>query len=215
MSRQLKATPFYLCVLASLFAFGGAHAQGRRGGDAPAVITQRVDERNRVTLQGSTRHEVDSDNDRGDVDDALPMQHMLLQLRRSPEQERKLQQFIDDLHKEGSPNFHRWIGAQEFGQRFGLATQDLDTITDWLESHGFQINVVYSSGMVIDFSGTARQVRQAFHTPIHHFNFRGEQHIGNVNDPSDSCCLGSGDCRRRLPERCQAGRPAQNAQVSG
>jgi subtilase family serine protease len=189
MSRQLKASPFYLCVLASLFAFGGAHAQGRRGGDAPAVITQRIDERNRVTLQGSTRHEVDSDSDRGDVDDALPMQHMLLQLRRSPDQERKLQQFIDDIHKEGSANFHRWIGAQEFGQRFGLATQDLDTITGWLEAHGFQINVVYSSGMVIDFSGTARQVRLAFHTPIHHFNFRGEQHIGNVNDPQIPAAL--------------------------
>ena len=189
MSRQLKASPFYFCVLASLFVFGGAHAQSRRGGDAPAVITQRIDERNRVTLQGSTRHEVDSDTDRGDVDDALPMQHMLLQLRRSPDQERKLQQFIDDIHKEGSPNFHRWIGAQEFGQRFGLATQDLDTITGWLESHGFQINVVYSSGMVIDFSGTARQVRLAFNTPIHHFNFRGEQHIGNVNDPQIPAAL--------------------------
>jgi len=189
MSRQLKASPFYLCVLASLFAFGGAHAQGRRGGDGPAVITQRIDERNRVTLQGSTRHELDSDNDRGDVDDALPMQHMLLQLRRSPEQESALQGFIDELHTEGSPNFHRWMTAQQFGESYGLSSQDLETITGWLRSRGFQINVVYSSGMVIDFSGTARQVRLAFHTPIHHYDFRGEQHIGNVNDPQIPAAL--------------------------
>ena len=134
MSRQLKASPFYLCVLASLFAFGGAHAQGRRGGDGPAVITQRIDERNRVTLQGSTRHEVDSDNDRGDVDDALPMQHMLLQLRRSPEQESALQGFIDELHTEGSPNFHRWMTAQQFGESYGLSSQDLETITGCLHT---------------------------------------------------------------------------------
>ena len=195
MSRQLKASPFYLCALACLFAFGAAHAQsrrggdGRRGGEGPAVITQRIDERNRVTLQGNTHREGDRDNDRGDVDDDFSMTHMLLQMRRSPEQERRLQQFIDDLHKEGSPNFHRWITAEEFGQRFGLAAQDLDTITDWLESHGFQINVVYSSGMVIDFSGTARQVRQAFHTPIRHFDFRGERHIANANDPQIPAAL--------------------------
>src|SRR5437016_4806368 len=183
MLRRLELAPLYLGALACLFISGPAHAQVRPGGHAPARITQRVDERNLFVLQGSTHREIDRDNDLGDVDDDLPMTHILLQLRRSPEQERELQQFIDELHTEGSPNFHRWISATEFGQRFGLAEQDLETITGWLKSHGFQVNVVYSSGMVIDFSGTARQVRQAFHTPIHHFERRGERHIANVNDP--------------------------------
>jgi len=37
----------------------------------------------------------------------------------------------------------------------GLAPpiRDLDKLTDWLERHHFQINVVYPSGMVIDFTG--------------------------------------------------------------
>jgi subtilase family serine protease len=182
MSRQLKVSPFYLCALASLFALGAAHAQVRLDGRAPAVITERVDDNKRVVIEGSKRHDIGQDNDRGDVDDDLPMEHMLLQLRHSPEQELKLQQFIDELNTPGSPIFHRWISAQEFGQNFGLAKQDLDTITNWLESHGFQINVVYSSAMVIDFSGTARQVSQAFQTPIHHFNVKGTLHIANVNN---------------------------------
>jgi len=183
MLRKLKFGSFYLGALACLFISGAARAQVRAGSHAPARITQRVDERNLLTLEGSTRHEIDRDNDRGDVDDDLPMTHMLLQLRRSPEQERELQQFIDELHTPGSPNFHRWIGAAEFGQRFGVADQDLDTITAWLKSHGFTVNVVYPSAMVIDFSGTARQVRLAFHTNIHNFDREGERHIGNVNDP--------------------------------
>jgi len=108
---------------------------------------------------------------------------MLLQLKRSSEQEKALQQFIDELQTKGSPNFHHWLTAQEFGARFGLAKPDLDAITAWLESHGFRVNVVYPSSMLIDFSGTAAQVRKAFQTEIHHLDVKGEKHVGNISDP--------------------------------
>ncbi|HET7184318.1 MAG TPA: protease pro-enzyme activation domain-containing protein [Terriglobales bacterium] len=123
------------------------------------------------------------ENDRGRVPDSLPLEHMLLQLKRSPEQEAALQQFIDELHTQGSPNFHHWLTAQEFGERYGVAPSDLDAVTAWLESHGFQVNVVYPSGMLIDFSGTAGQVGAAFQTEIHHIEFKGERHLANMSDP--------------------------------
>jgi len=108
---------------------------------------------------------------------------MLLQLKRSPEQELALQQFLDELHTKGSPNFQHWLTAEEFGERFGLARPDLDAVTGWLASHGFRVNVIYPSGMLIDFSGTAAQVRKAFQTEIHHLEVKGEKHIGNMSDP--------------------------------
>ena len=111
------------------------------------------------------------------------MEHMLLQLKRTPEQERELQQFIDELTDSFSPNFHHWPTAKEFGERFGLARQDLDTVKRWLESHGFKVNVVYENGVLIDFSGTAGQVRAAFHTAIHQLNAKGAKHIANMSDP--------------------------------
>ena len=61
---------------------------------------------------------------------------------------------MTQLHRtfiNGSPH-------KQFGQAFGLAQQDLDTITSWLHAHGFTVNTVYPSGMLIDFSGTADQV---------------------------------------------------------
>ena len=94
-----------------------------------------------------------------------------------------LAQFIEQLHDPASPNFHRWLTAQEFGERFGPAPADVETITLWLESHGFAINVVYPSGMLIDFSGTAGLVHQAFHTPIHHLDVNGVPHIANMSEP--------------------------------
>src|ERR1700721_3484389 len=118
-------------------------------------------------VAGNTRSEADAANDLGAVADSLSLNHMMLQLKRSPEQEQAAAQFVADLHNPKSPNFHKWITASEFGKNYGLAESDIQTITGWLESHGFTINSVSASGMVIDFSGSAGQGRRAFHTPLH------------------------------------------------
>jgi hypothetical protein len=192
MPSKMGLTPFLLGVLAFACSSPFAHAQGIESGrHSRSLITQRIDESNRLPLAGNTRPETKVGNDRGAVADDFPMEHMLLQLKRAPEQEQALQEFIDEQQTKGSPNFHQWLTSQEFGERFGLAKQDLDAITSWLQSHGFKVNVVYPSGMVIDFSGTAAQVRQAFQTEIHHLEIRGERHIANTSDPRIPAALAS------------------------
>lgn len=147
-----------------------------------AAITQPIDERVLTTLPGNTRPEAIPANDRGALPDNFPLEHMLLQLQRPPALEQALQSYIDDLYNPSSPNYQQWLSADEFGQRFGVATQDIDKITQWLEGHGFQANV-YSNQLLIDFSGTAAQVREAFHTEIHTLIVNGESHISNMSDP--------------------------------
>ncbi|HVS88234.1 MAG TPA: protease pro-enzyme activation domain-containing protein [Candidatus Acidoferrum sp.] len=191
MFRKVGFAFFSVFVLAILFPVSAASAQVEFGQRARARVTQNIDEGDRAALRGNTHPEAKAENDRGGVAEDLPLEHMLLQLKRAPEQEQTLQQFIDELQTKGSPNFHRWITAQEFGERFGLAKQDLDTITGWLESHGFKVNVVYPSGMVIDFSGTAGQVRKAFQTEMHHLEVKGEKHIANMSDPRIPAALAS------------------------
>src|ERR1700752_2417323 len=166
-----------------------ANAQVESGLRSRPRIVASVDETVRTTLSGNLHPEARPANDRGRVADTPLMEHMLLQLKRSPEQEKALQQFVDDLHNQGSPNFHHWLTAQQFGERVGLAQTDLDTVTSWLRSHGFRVNVVYPSGMGIDFSGTAGQVRQAFRTEIHQLEVNGERHVANTTDPSIPAAL--------------------------
>src|SRR6267378_5598052 len=174
---------FSLVVLGILVFARSVSAQVESGLHARPRITRSIDETNRIALEGNTHPEVRPENDRGAVANDFAMEHMLLQLKRSPEQEKALQQFIDELHTKGSPNFHHWLSAQEFGERFGLAKPDLDAITAWLQSHGFRVNVVYPSGMLIDFSGTAALVRTALQTAIHYLDVKGEKHVGNISDP--------------------------------
>ena len=70
-----------------------------------------------------------------------------------------------------------------------MAQQDVDKIVDWLKSHGFTINRVYPNGMVIDFSGTAGQVSEAFHTEIHQLDVNGKMHIANMSNPQIPAAL--------------------------
>jgi hypothetical protein len=94
-------------VVAALFLnVPCATAQVESGLRSRPRVVQAVQESDRIALPGNVRPEAQRDNDRGLVADSLPLEHMLLQLRRAPEQEKALQQFIDELHTKGSPNFH-------------------------------------------------------------------------------------------------------------
>src|SRR5579871_2631694 len=69
------------------------------------LITEAIDETKLATIPRSVRFEATPQNDRGPVPDSFPMNHMLLQLRRSPVLESELVQYIAQLTDKASPNF--------------------------------------------------------------------------------------------------------------
>jgi subtilase family serine protease/sugar lactone lactonase YvrE len=158
-----------------------ASAKGQVTGPR-AQITQPIDEARRVVLAGNTRPEANPRNDLGPVEDSLHLD-MFLQLNRSPEQEVAAREFVESLTSKNSPNFHKWITAAQYGERFGASSDDIATVKRWLESHGFRVNGVPAHRMVIDFSGSAAQVREALHTDIHYLSVRGKRAFANTRDP--------------------------------
>jgi subtilase family serine protease len=149
------------------------------------VLTTPIDESQLVSLTGNTTPAaLEAGNDGGPVADDWFFDHLLLVLKRAPEIEASLDHLIEELHDRNSPEFHRWLTPQQLGERFGVARQDRDTLQRWLQLHGFTINRVYQTGLVIDFAGTAAQVRETFHTEIHNLVLpNGERHIANISDP--------------------------------
>jgi subtilase family serine protease len=152
-------------------------------GSPVSIIREPIDESRRVTLSGNTRPETISANDMGRVADNFPLEHMLLQLKRSSEREAALETYIGQLHDRTSPYFHQWLTAQSFAEHYRVADADVATVRNWLESHGFTIHGTQPTGLVIDFSGTAGMVTQAFHTEIHNLLVDGETHFANMSDP--------------------------------
>ena len=176
-----KALVLAVAASAAVSASTGALAQ--------QLVRGPIDETRRVVLHGNTRPEANAHNDLGPVDDSLPLAHIQLQLQRSPELQKQLDDYTASLSDKSSPNYHRWLTADEFGSRFGVAQQDIDKVTGWLTLHGFEIGAVYPSRMAVDFSGTAAQVREAFLTEIHAYDVKGVRHIANNSDPQIPAAL--------------------------
>jgi len=163
---------------------------------APSRVTQAVDEANLTALKGNTYYLASSKYDRGAAPSSLPMNRMLLVLQRSPQQESALEQLLDQQQDQSSPNYHQWLTPQQFGQQFGPSDQDIQKITSWLQSHGFQVAPISNGRTVIEFSGTAGQVQEAFHTTIHKYSVPTksgtlEDHWANSTDPSIPSALAS------------------------
>jgi subtilase family serine protease len=172
--------PVYLYLLL-WFAFA---IQDSLAAQAPAPrIHGTIDESSRVTLAGNTRPEANAANDLGAVENGLPLEHMQLLLKRSDAAQQALDAYTENLSDKSSPNYHHWLTAAEFGARFGVAQADIDTIAVWLRGHGLTVNTVYPNHILIDFSGTAARVRDAFSTEIHRYEVNGAVHIANATDP--------------------------------
>ncbi len=185
--NAMKST---LVLVTALAAAGSAPLLIAQSSVRPAaMILGPIDDSNLVTLANNTRPEATAANDRGAVADSFPLDHMLLQLKRSPEQEAALETLIDQLHNPSSPNFHRWLTPAQFAQSWGVAQADVDVVSAWLRAQGFTVNGAQASGMMIDFSGTAGQVKNAFHTEIHNLDVNGVSHFANMSDPEIPAAL--------------------------
>jgi len=152
------------------------------------LITDPLDESRLTVLKGNTHPLARREFDLGTAPASLPMERMLLVLKRSDEQETALRKLLDDQQDKNSPHYQKWVTPEQFGAQFGPTDADMQMITSWLQSHGFQVGST-KGRTVLEFSGSASQVQAAFHTSIHRYVVNGEQHWANASDPSIPAAL--------------------------
>jgi hypothetical protein len=146
-------------------------------------LTAVPNEEELTTLPGNVHPLARAEFDRGAVPDELPMEHIIMMLQRTPDQEMALHARIDQMHNHQSPLFHKWLSTEQVGSCYGAADADIATISNWLQSKGFKVDSVPAGKTLLIFSGTAGQVRDAFHTEMHYLNVDGKQHIANMSAP--------------------------------
>ena len=165
-------------LLAGLALASAAAAQN----PARPLVTLAIDESQTVTLHGSVHPLAQARFDRGAVPDSFPANRMLLMLNRPAERETALQQFLTEAHTQGTAAYHKWLTPEQFGQLYGPADSDVAIASQWLASHGFRVARVTKGKSLVEFSGTAANVREAFHTEIHQYVVRGETHYANATE---------------------------------
>ena len=143
-----------------------------------------------MLLTGHVAPAVHHAQDHGRVAPNMPFQHVLLELKRSPEQQAALDKAMDDLHDPASKRFHQWMTAEEFGAAFGATDAQIEQVSDFLLSHGMQVEGTNEGRTFLSFSGVASSLEAAFHTEIHSLNVHGVGHISNISEPSIPVALG-------------------------
>ncbi len=169
--------------------FSGVRKMLAQSNLPPSMVTRAIDETQRVSLRGNVVPMARAANDQGTVAPNKQIDHMLLVLKRSPEQETALENLIAQQADKNSPNYHKWLTPAQFGEQFGASDQDITAVTTWLGSHGFQVNGVANGRDMIDFSGTAGEIQEAFHTEIHSYLVNGQNHFANATDPQIPAAL--------------------------
>ncbi len=185
--KQSFVRRWALPVLACTFAL----ASSQPGWAAQSATPLKIDESSRVTLTGNVRPEANSRNDRGAVESSKMFEHLRLVMQRSAKSEAALDAFMERQQTPGSADFHRWLTPSQLGEQYGPSKADIATVSGWLEKHGFAVNRVSASGMLIDFSGTAGQIKEAFGTEIHNLQVKGQNHFANMQDPQIPAALAS------------------------
>lgn len=147
-------------------------------------ITRAADDAHRVVLSGSVHPTAQLRYDQGLVDPSLGMPFVTLTMKPSAIQQAALERLLDEQRDRSSPNYHRWLTAEQFGDRFGLGSQDYAAIVSWLESHGLRIEQTARARNWVAFSGPAGNIESAFHTRMHRYLVDGQAHIANPTEVS-------------------------------
>jgi subtilase family serine protease len=139
-----------------------------------------IDSSSRVALAKSHHPGAVSEYDQGPVDPSMRLGYITMLMSPSPTQQEALETLLAEQQDPKSPNYHKWLTPQQYAEKFGLNPEDLDKVTTWLKSEGFQIISVGGSRNSIAFSGTAAQAQKAFDTELHYYKVDGKTHFANA-----------------------------------
>jgi hypothetical protein len=147
-------------------------------------ITDKIDNTKLTAVPASHAPVVDGLQDAGRLPASTQLSHMMLVLKPTDEQEYALHTLLDEQQDKTHTNFHQWMTPDTFGTYFGVAKEDIATVSGWLQDSGFTVNSVAKGGRIITFSGTSGQVESAFHTEMHQYMINGVLHTSNSKDIS-------------------------------
>lgn len=189
-----KQVFLYACITAAIAALPSIVLAQNVSADNAALadiqtaetprVSQTIDNKILSTIENSHLTLISAVKPTAAVDDSTPMNHMQLVLKRSALRQTALDALITAQHDAHSSKFHHWLTPEQYGQTFGVADSDIAAVTSWLVSQGFTVHGVYPNKMQIDFSGTAGQVKQAFHTQENRYTINQASHIANASDIS-------------------------------
>ena len=137
-----------------------------------------------------------------------PPENMLrLAIALKPPHMDKEEQFLRDLTDRNSPDFHRFLSAEEWNARFAPSVADEQRVVDWLRGQGLSVTKRYANRLLVDAEGPAGVIEKALGVTINSYQMGKEIDYSNDRDPLlpsglhgiVSAVLGMNDIQRMHP----------------
>lgn len=167
---MLTGGAFALCALSAVAA-------------QPDRLHSELSDYSRFSVKGNVRPAIASAQDQGAVAASTRLNRMAIHFNMTPSQNADLLQLLRLQQTRNSTQFHKWLTPEQYADRFGLSTADIQKVVAWLESNGFTNVEAARSRNFVAFDGTAGQVQQALGTTIHRYSLNGVSHFANASAP--------------------------------
>jgi pro-kumamolisin-like protein/Big-like domain-containing protein len=91
--------------------------------------------------------------------------------------------FLEALYKEGSPEYHKFLTAEQFNQRFAPSTADEEAVVDWAISQGLTVTNRYPNRLMVDVEAPVGQIQKALNVNVNRYQLNGATVFSNDRDP--------------------------------
>jgi subtilase family serine protease len=98
--------------------------------------------------------------------------------------QRRLDQFLEDVQTPGSPRYRHFLSAEECKRRFGVPADDVAALRSRLAGRGFDVGPTRNQGTTLSVAGSVRLVGRTF--GVHFDDYQGDEgpsYYKPVGDP--------------------------------
>jgi hypothetical protein len=97
------------------------------------------------------------------------------------EEEKRL---LEALYTEGSPEYHHFLTASEWNDRFAPSAADEQAVVDWATSQGLTVTKRYPNRLLVDVEGPVSLIQSALKVNINRYQLNGAAVFSNDRDPA-------------------------------
>jgi subtilase family serine protease len=94
------------------------------------------------------------------------------------------QKFLEDVQNRDSPQFHRFLTADQWNQRFAPSVKDEQAVVDWATSQGLTVTNRYPNRLLVDVEAPVSVIQDAFAVRISSYKIKSEAFFSNDQPPT-------------------------------
>ena len=112
-----------------------------------------------------------------------PQTKMRLTLGLTPQKLAEQEKFLAELQDKKSPNFHKYLTAEQWNARFAPPAKNEQAVIDWATSNGLTVTKRYPNRLVVDVEGASETVEKALAVQINSYKIGAATEFSNDRDP--------------------------------